>query len=272
MPDKERTSSPAHRREHGPRDYKRAYKACESCRKTKARCEVVSDTEPCSRCQRERKTCVFPIERSSKKRKAHQGVEDGQVRPWQVIMIQHQLIFLSKQRSNKDSEEVSERPSSHRRSIPQSPLPRRAPASTSTNNISQGTFSQQQPKTSTAIEDNVQTATSARENAPPLHRLSSSSHLHDEVMHTVVQSSQDALGLLFKAAEQQDTDDSEDQAMISGVGEASPASALTNQPVLPLPVSALSSPSKTIIELWNQHRFVRQGWFSAREAVTYIDL
>lgn len=39
-----------------------------------------------------------------------------------------------------------------------------------------------------------------------------------------------------------------------------------------IPPSDLSKPSNAIIGVWSQHRFVRQGWFSAVEAVTYVDL
>ena len=94
------------------------------------------------------------------------------------------------------------------------------------------------------------------------------------MVQTVVSSSKDALGLLFKAAEQQETD-SDEQADNPPAARAydSPASALTsNVNVSMIPPSTLSRPSKAVVELWNQHRFVRQGWFSAVEAVTYVDL
>ncbi|KAL2834006.1 hypothetical protein BJY01DRAFT_224709 [Aspergillus pseudoustus] len=37
-------------------------------------------------------------------------------------------------------------------------------------------------------------------------------------------------------------------------------------------VSALSQPSDDVLDLWDKCRFVRQGWFTAQEAVTYLDL
>ena len=43
------------------------------------------------------------------------------------------------------------------------------------------------------------------------------------------------------------------------------------RPVGPL-ISELATPSCEILRLWNSLRFVRMGWLTAREAVTYIDL
>jgi hypothetical protein len=89
-------------------------------------------------------------------------------------------------------------------------------------------------------------------------------------METVVSCSKDALGLFFKAAEQQDADDLEADQQ-----DHSPVTPLTNPSTVnfnPLSPVRLSEPSQEAIDLWNRHRFVRQGWFSAREAVTYIDL
>ncbi|KAL2202902.1 hypothetical protein CC79DRAFT_1184691 [Sarocladium strictum] len=37
-------------------------------------------------------------------------------------------------------------------------------------------------------------------------------------------------------------------------------------------VTELSCPGEEILDLWDRFRFVRQGWFTAQEAVTYIDL
>ena len=37
-------------------------------------------------------------------------------------------------------------------------------------------------------------------------------------------------------------------------------------------VSHLSRPTDEILDLWDRSRFVRQGWLTAQEAVTYLDL
>lgn len=36
--------------------------------------------------------------------------------------------------------------------------------------------------------------------------------------------------------------------------------------------SPLSNPQESVLDTWDKFRFVRQGWFTAQEAVTYIDL
>ena len=60
-------------RQWGPGVYKRAYKACEGCRKAKSKCELqpaLSDHPSCIRCHREQRPCVFPLQRSTKRAKA----------------------------------------------------------------------------------------------------------------------------------------------------------------------------------------------------------
>jgi hypothetical protein len=80
---------------------------------------------------------------------------------------------------------------------------------------------------------------------------SSTSNLDADVMHTVVSSSKDALGLLFKAAEQQDTDDSDEPQ--NGPVNICDGSVSVQTPggVPPtLPPSLLSTPSREILNLW----------------------
>jgi hypothetical protein len=111
-----------------------------------------------------------------------------------------------------------------------------------------------------------------RSQLQPLQEVSSDPAYDADVVHTVVSSTKDALGLLFKAAEHQesDSDDPDDPTLAVGPRD-SPASAHTSYVHVPVVPCRLSKPSKSVIDLWNKHRFVRQGWFSATEAVTYID-
>lgn len=37
-------------------------------------------------------------------------------------------------------------------------------------------------------------------------------------------------------------------------------------------ITALSEADDATLDMWDKCRFVRQGWFTAQEAVTYIDL
>lgn len=90
-------------------------------------------------------------------------------------------------------------------------------------------------------------------------------NLQNDVLQAFVTSSSDAIGLLFRAAEHNDSDGSEGQAAIDvqclpevqseGYSMPSPAVA-----------------SNETLSLWAQHRFVRQGWFTPREAISYVEL
>ncbi|KAH8588834.1 hypothetical protein B0O99DRAFT_524363 [Bisporella sp. PMI_857] len=106
------------------------------------------------------------------------------------------------------------------------------------------------------------------------------------LMRTIVSSSNDALGLLFKAVEQpidsgdQDgtqqeeianlgfNDADNNQSTQDSVRHETPYSTAPGPP----PLHQLSVVSQDVLQLWNRCRFVKQGWLSAREAVTYVDL
>ncbi|KAL6354329.1 hypothetical protein LRP88_11657 [Fusarium phalaenopsidis] len=121
----------------------------------------------------------------------------------------------------------------------------------------------------------------------PIHRPStqfgSLTHLHqtstaldEEVVRTVVSSSNDARNVLFKVANEHDPDDSDGQPAYANVlDDVSLASPLTNNTKVSHQapqVVVLSNLTKEDAELWSRQRFVRQGWFTAQEAITYIDL
>ena len=97
--------------------------------------------------------------------------------------------------------------------------------------------------------------------------------LDDSVMRTVVSGGNDALNILFEAAAHQEKKaGTNSQSAVPGrnpsQGEPLPNSSRTHsgQP------EPLSSAAPAIFELWGACRFVTQGWMSAQEATTYIDL
>lgn len=113
--------------------------------------------------------------------------------------------------------------------------------------------------------------------------LGSSTDLHhtntaldEEVVKTLVSSSNDARNVLFKVANEHDPDDSDDQpAYADALDNVSLASSLTNNTKVSHQapqVVILSNLTKEDAELWSRQRFVRQGWFTAQEAITYVDL
>lgn len=105
--------------------------------------------------------------------------------------------------------------------------------------------------------------------------------LHTDMVKTFVTSSSDAMGLLFQAAEQNDSDsDTDDGAR--NARETGPASAArrlgedfsdaATSPWMSTEAQLPPQLTKETLALWNKHRFVVQGWFSAFEAISYIEL
>ena len=92
-----------------------------------------------------------------------------------------------------------------------------------------------------------------------------------DVVHTVVSSSHDALGLLFKAVEQQEADDGRARSAPDSNGDDSPAT-ISSIRGLPITPSNLIASAPGVLSLWKQHRFVKQGWLSPSEAASYVEL
>lgn len=111
--------------------------------------------------------------------------------------------------------------------------------------------------------------------------------LADSMIRTVVASGSDALNLLFEAA----TRDGAVAAATAGADESFPTQPVGGGELEPVAYVApgsnvaamspgllapslvhLSAASDEVLDLWKSCRFVRMGWFTAREAVTYIDL
>jgi len=140
---------------------------------------------------------------------------------------------------------------------------------------------------------------------PPLsnadrQRRRQSTILSDQVVRTAVSKPTDALDLLFDAARasaegndasvrQTRPDDSQGgngddgrvtqatrtKAFVPGMNSNNEFAVLdtpeTAIPITPA-VSNLSFPADDVLDVWGKSRFVIQGWFTAQEAVTYVDL
>lgn len=224
-------------------EHQRAYKACIPCRKRKAKCDLGGrDGPPCVRCRRELRECVFSAERSWKKRKTNEVVDlEGQSSP-----AQHG------------------RPASHRPSL-------------------QGNWSGQ----SSGHDENISQVNTHRRNASMADRAQlmhpsdvymeeTVPSLANSVMRTVVSNGNDALNLLFQAATQDQAEHRSETARHTGFGTqtgtgvTTPHSTFLATNVME-PV-AISPAAVTIYKLWRSTRFVKMGWLSAEEAITYIDL
>jgi len=96
----------------------------------------------------------------------------------------------------------------------------------------------------------------------------------DSVMRTVISSGRDALDVLFTAVE-------DEQSLRRGPGAQAALPNVTPtpgstagvgvSPAVPR-LASLSTPEMDVFRIWNACRFVRMGWLSAFEAITYVDL
>jgi hypothetical protein len=102
------------------------------------------------------------------------------------------------------------------------------------------------------------------------------------MMRTVVASGNDALNILFEAATAQEDNHADTSSeSIAGPPSAGPSnhdrtpgnyeSAFDPVARVVRPVQ-LSAVAQDTLNVWEACRFVKMGWFTAREAVTFVDL
>ncbi|KAJ3522709.1 hypothetical protein NM208_g12742 [Fusarium decemcellulare] len=99
--------------------------------------------------------------------------------------------------------------------------------------------------------------------------------LYDRVRSTIVTGSNDALDILSDAAGQQHSvaGSTPSQPQPSYAAHSSGPKVISGGfHGLGFTITALSEPDDATLDMWDKCRFVRQGWFTAQEAVTYIDL
>ncbi|KAF1997171.1 C6 transcription factor-like protein [Amniculicola lignicola CBS 123094] len=246
------TTSASRKRTH-PEDFKRAYKACINCRQRKAKCILTSSTDggelkpPCQRCRREMRECIFRSERSWVKRRKPGEIET--------------------QDNREESPELAA--TGHDNTSPQ----QQAPLHRISTSGSIATPSDTPPLGRRGSDHDALLSP-----AGALRRVSTSQpNLADSVMRTVVSSGQDALNLLFEAAHHRDAIDSQEHTASAGQAYETPRSGLSGpNPSSPFTFRAqpvqMSQPSPETLKIWTYCRFVQMGWFSAHEAITYVDL
>ncbi|KAJ9319229.1 transcriptional regulator family: Fungal Specific TF [Paecilomyces variotii] len=234
----------------------RAYKACVPCRQRKAKCDLGSGADgkppgpPCAKCRREQRQCVFPKKRAWERRRTSQTDQ---------LLPAH--------------EGTSRSPGLGRNSIAASEFS--SPSANPRLNSRNDTEEQWSPNE----------AGSGR--AQPAHHhenyqaesRSVSMTLDSSMVRTVVSSGNDALNILFEAATAHENGTNpagdvdnvprrEQNGRTTAHEGTQPrrSMAMTNEP------KRLSNAGKEVLRIWEACRFVRMGWFTAREAVTYIDL
>lgn len=120
--------------------------------------------------------------------------------------------------------------------------------------------------------EDVQPPRSEPRPSQPNRRETGGSGYESDVVRTVVATSHDALGLLFKAVEQQEADEGRNSRSAPDLnGDDSPAT-VSSIRGLPITPSTLVASTSRVLDLWRKHRFVKYGWLSAQEAATYVDL
>ncbi|RGP81385.1 hypothetical protein FLONG3_529 [Fusarium longipes] len=95
--------------------------------------------------------------------------------------------------------------------------------------------------------------------------------LYGRVQSTIVTGVNDALDFLSDAAAQHSSAPSQRHPPASNVQSNGPQ-VVSNSNGVGFTITALSEPDDHVLDMWDRCRFVRQGWFTAQEAVTYIDL
>lgn len=205
-----------------------------------------SQGEDCIKCRREGRECVFPLHRSSKRRRLSSVGEVAGVGDRDSPRSQYTSLLQSENGTTHTTDPGLSR---------------------ETTNVNQHSSSQL-PLAETSHAQ-VEDRASLRNEA------SFTGDLGAEVVQTVVTSSRDAIGLLFKAAARESTDgqdaDDDDEGVIGD--EARDAGGILSPYATPDQNASRSrSISPELLALWDKHRFVRQGWFTAYEAIAFVQL
>ncbi|KAL2861635.1 hypothetical protein BJX68DRAFT_260447 [Aspergillus pseudodeflectus] len=213
--------------------YKRGYVACIGCRTRKVRC-VLGSKPPCAKCQREHRECVFQKgERTGKRREAPK---------WARAQGQRDGNSNSTPTPTREDERSDEARSERSR---------------------RGSVAEHQDRN--PIDDGNGNGNGNL----GIHGEAEDSPLTDPVMSTIFTRPSDALDVLFDAARPGPVQEPHG-GPFSADGPFGVSSLVSESGLVA--VSALSQPSEDVLDLWDKCRFVRQGWFTGQEAVTYLDL
>ncbi|KAE8392812.1 C6 transcription factor [Aspergillus alliaceus] len=240
------------------RTYQRTYKACLACRQRKAKCELGTGPDghslgpPCSKCRREQRECVFSEKKAWERQKKRGHSEDGAPSP------------VSARPRLSSNPGISRDESHHTSSHGPSPL----------------SYAEQD-------RDNDDSTLQPSPADSSQRRRQSTSTLANSMMRTVVSSGNDALNILFEAAAAHSKEhgnglsesSTPSRNARSSTGRPNNYENSLNHSIVPPEVLAkaaqpveISQASKEVLSVWGACRFVRMGWFTAREAVTFIDL
>ncbi|KAF7719651.1 Fungal Zn(2)-Cys(6) binuclear cluster domain-containing protein [Penicillium ucsense] len=273
------------------RPYQRTYKACIPCRQRKAKCDLGTGPDglpigpPCARCRREMRECIFPEKRAwerSRKRGRSPDDNESEISPPErqyssTIPVADHAGSQSSQAGPPPLQYDLHSTSPFQQSWTFAP-PQQSP------------HDARSPQVGISPQSNADgsvNASSTSANAYGESRHRSGSILANSMMRTVVASGNDALNILFEAATASQEDNAPNgESPAYGVESRgggpnghfhttpknfeSPAAF---EPILRARRSVeLSEVTPEILRVWEACRFVKMGWFTAREAVTFLDL
>ncbi|KAE8328650.1 hypothetical protein BDV39DRAFT_173789 [Aspergillus sergii] len=243
---------------NGHATFQRTYKACLACRQRKAKCELRTGPDglalgpPCAKCRREQRECVFSEKKAWERQKKRGQSEEGTPLPARTRPRLSSNPGISRDESH------------HVLSHGPSPL----------------SYAEQD-------QDNGDSTLQPSPAEGSQRRRQSTSTLANSMMRTVVSSGNDALNILFEAAAAHSKEhgnglsesSTPSRNARSSTGRSNNYESSLNQSIVPPEVLAkaaqpveISQASKEVLSVWGACRFVRMGWFTAREAVTFIDL
>ncbi|KAF3770454.1 hypothetical protein M406DRAFT_245505, partial [Cryphonectria parasitica EP155] len=265
--------------------HKRVYQACIPCRRRKVRCDLGSvdnpHDPPCVRCRRESKECYFSATR--RKRKTEDGDNDGDVGD---LREDEYILRNGRKRPHTES---SPPPALDRRYYSDVPLtpggsvgrtqPLRRPGA-----VREHSRSDSRSSISASRGRGGTTEFGGDEPNTPLENYEART-----VMRKEVYGPHDALDLLYKAAHDtsshalglQQTPSlnlstrTGDGMLYAQHGVSQRAS--SDAPIDPQLTKAPGARTESLpshadaLKAWTRFRFVRAGWFTAQEAINYID-
>ncbi|PMD45777.1 hypothetical protein L207DRAFT_562870 [Hyaloscypha variabilis F] len=261
---------------NSPHSFKRAYQACIHCRRRKVRC-ILDDSDPrglqfaCIRCKRERRQCAFAERRSHSTAVGNTNDSARDIRSPDDRNLQQQI----------DQNEISS----------QEAIP-----AASTGNHAIGIATPRMDdcgaERSGQSEHNTTHTTPSSDAADTgIHSQSRRRQpdFGNSAVHRVVTSPEDTLPSPLQDTDHQDYIDGGRPPLQNGAHNFAQSMASNNSQI-PTTSSPgypalervteewsslrypLSNPSQTTLESWKSCLFVKLGWFTTAEAVTYVDL
>ncbi|KAF6222363.1 hypothetical protein HO133_001449 [Letharia lupina] len=265
--------------------HKRTYQACIPCRKRKVRCDLGPVDEPhdppCVRCRREAKECYFSATRRKRKADSEDGQSAGDGPPDEEF-----AAHLARKKSVRTSGSFDQQPLPNgQQSLTSGPLPATSPLD-GYDLPRQRPLQQDSPyatkiqlgKAADGQDQEVSNETAAALFQSPINVPGDALHLllkaSDESEHM---QRKDTASLGERSTNQSvrtsnimhgrynSGPSSHDQAGQNYPLNIDPAISGSNADIddTPIPIEAL--------RLWSRLRFVRAGWFTAKEAISYID-